>query len=75
MPDQTSVKSAGERIEDAMREIGTLLIAFAPLDAALTERREHVAVVPLAFPRPRRIVVHRSVGVGKEAQSCRVAYT
>ena len=49
MPDQTSVKSAGERIEDAMREIGTLLIAFAPLDAALTERREHVAVFLLLF--------------------------
>ena len=49
MPDQTSVKSAGERIGDAMREIGTLLIAFAPLDAALTERREHVAVFLLLF--------------------------
>jgi hypothetical protein len=49
MPDQTGVKSAGERIEDALREIGTLLIAFAPLDAALTERREHVAVFLLLF--------------------------
>jgi hypothetical protein len=49
MPDQTSVKSAGERIEDGMREIGTLLIAFAPLDAALTECREHVAVFLLLF--------------------------
>ena len=25
-------------VEDAMREVGTLLIAFAPLDAALAER-------------------------------------
>lgn len=49
MPDQTEVKSAGERIEDAMREIGTLLIAFAPLDAALSERREHVVVFLLLF--------------------------
>jgi hypothetical protein len=49
MPHQTSVKSAGERVEDAMREIGTLLIAFAPLDAALSERREHVAVFLLLF--------------------------
>ena len=49
MPDQASVKSAGERVEDAMREIGTLLIAFAPLDAALNERREHVAVFLLLF--------------------------
>ena len=49
MPDQTEMKTAGERVEDAMREIGTLLIAFAPLDAALSERREHVAVFLLLF--------------------------
>jgi len=42
MADRTQVKSAGERIEDAMREVGTLLIAFAPLDAALSERKEHI---------------------------------
>ena len=42
MADWTQVKSAGERIEDAMREVGTLLIAFAPLDAALSERKEHI---------------------------------
>jgi hypothetical protein len=69
------VKSAGERIEDAMREVGTLLIAFAPLDAALSERREHVAVFLLLFLRSWRVVVCRSLGVGKEAQSCPVAYT
>ena len=34
----TAVKTMQERLEDAMREVGTLLIAFAPLDAALTER-------------------------------------
>jgi hypothetical protein len=33
------VKTAQERLEDAMREVGTLLIAFAPLDAALAEQR------------------------------------
>jgi hypothetical protein len=32
------VKTVQERLEDAMREVGTLLIAFAPLDAALAER-------------------------------------
>ncbi len=28
------MKTLAERIEDAMREVGTLVIAFAPLDAA-----------------------------------------
>ena len=32
------MKTVQERVEDAMREVGTLLIAFAPLDAALAER-------------------------------------
>ena len=32
------MKTVQERLEDAMREVGTLLIAFAPLDAALAER-------------------------------------
>ena len=32
-----AVKTAQERVEDAMREVGTLLITFAPLDAALAE--------------------------------------
>ena len=32
------MKTAQERLEDAIREVGTLLIAFAPLDAALAER-------------------------------------
>lgn len=30
---------AYRRVEDAIREIGTLLVAFAPLDVALTEGR------------------------------------
>ena len=33
------MKTVQERVEDAMREVGTLLIAFAPLDAALAESR------------------------------------
>ena len=43
------MKSAGERIEDAMREVGTLLIAFAPLDAGLSERKEHIVGFLLLF--------------------------
>jgi hypothetical protein len=31
------MKAVQERLEDAMREVGTLLVAFAPLDAALAE--------------------------------------
>jgi hypothetical protein len=31
------MKGVQERLEDAMREVGTLLIAFAPLDAAIAE--------------------------------------
>ena len=34
-----TVKPVRERFGDAMREIGTLLITFAPLDAALNENR------------------------------------
>src|SRR6266536_6241889 len=34
-------RSAAERIEDAMREVGTLLIAFTPLDVALSDGRTH----------------------------------
>jgi hypothetical protein len=33
----SAVKTVQERVEDAMREVGTLLITFAPLDAALAE--------------------------------------
>lgn len=35
MPRTSETKSARERVEDAFREIGTLLMTFAPLDAAL----------------------------------------
>ena len=31
------MKTVQERVEDAMREVGTLLITFAPLDAALAQ--------------------------------------
>ena len=37
-PYDAAVKTVQERVEDAMREVGTLLITFAPLDAALAER-------------------------------------
>ena len=33
---EASIKSVAERIEEAMREIGVLLMAFTPLDAAFT---------------------------------------
>ena len=36
----SEVKSAAERIEDVLREIGVLLIAFAPLDVALNHHQE-----------------------------------
>jgi len=31
------VKTVAERVEDAMREVGTLVMAFAPLDATFAE--------------------------------------
>jgi len=37
MADRSELKTVPERLEDAMREIGTLLLALTPLDAALTE--------------------------------------
>lgn len=37
MSEGRGTKSIRERVEDAMREIGTLLIAFTPLDVSLTE--------------------------------------
>jgi hypothetical protein len=33
--DKSETKKVAERVEDAIREIGVLLIAFAPLDVAL----------------------------------------
>ena len=41
------MKTVQERLEDAMREVGTLLIAFAPLDAALAERSEKTGLLLL----------------------------
>jgi hypothetical protein len=49
MVDQSGGRSAAERIEDAMREIGTLLLAFAPLDAALSEGRLPASAFLLLF--------------------------
>ena len=43
------MKTVQERVEDAMREVGTLLITFAPLDAALTESRSVARVLLLFF--------------------------
>ncbi len=37
--DKSELKTIGERIEDAMREVGVLLIAFAPLDVALNHHQ------------------------------------
>jgi len=42
-------RGATERVEDAMREIGTLLIAFAPLDAALSPGPMPTAAFLLLF--------------------------
>ncbi len=36
MTSYSEVTSVQERVEDAMREVATLLFAFAPLDAVLT---------------------------------------
>jgi len=33
-------KTVRERIQDGMREVGTLLITFAPLDVALADRAQ-----------------------------------
>jgi len=49
MARRSGVRSIAERIEDAMREVGTLLIAFAPLDAALSEGRMPTAAFLLLF--------------------------
>ena len=38
-----------ERLEEAAREVGVLLFAFAPLDAALNETREFRGRVMLLF--------------------------
>jgi len=37
MEDQSHLKTWRERLEDAVREIGTLFLALAPLDASLSE--------------------------------------
>ena len=42
-------KTVRERVEDAMREVGTLLIAFAPLDAAFNAERPYIVVLLLFF--------------------------
>ncbi len=42
-------KTVRERVEDAMREVGTLLIAFAPLDAAFNAERSYIVALLLIF--------------------------
>ncbi len=41
------MKNVAERVEDAMREVGTLVIAFAPLDAAFAEGAERAGLLLL----------------------------
>ena len=53
------MKTALERVEDAMREVGTLLIAFAPLDAALSDNRTVI----------RLLLYFLAIGVGLFAGS------
>ena len=36
------MKNLSERIEDALREVGTLVIAFTPLDAAFSQTGNRV---------------------------------
>ena len=45
----TGGKTVRERIEDGMREVGTLLITFAPLDYALTHREPGTALPLLSM--------------------------
>ena len=42
---EQSTRSIRERVEDAMREVGTLLIAFTPLDVSLTENPHHTTLL------------------------------
>ena len=41
------MKTVVERVEDALREVGTLVIAFAPLDAAFAGGTDRVALLLL----------------------------
>ena len=45
----SGTKKVGERIEDAMREIGVLLLAFAPLDVALNRHERGALSFLLLF--------------------------
>jgi len=47
--ESSNCKSVRERIEDGMREVGTLLLAFAPLDAALGEGKQDHTLILLLF--------------------------
>lgn len=49
MANRSSTKTAIERIEDAIREIATLLIALAPLDAVLAADRSQAVIYGLIF--------------------------
>ena len=48
MPPKSAVPSIEERFNEILREIGVLLLAFAPLDAALgSERQDRWSLVLL----------------------------
>ena len=49
MSQSTGTPTPQERTEDVVREIGTLLLAFAPLDVALSEHAEGQLTVLLIF--------------------------
>jgi len=46
---RSRTKTVAERIEEAMREIGVLLIAFAPLDTAFAGARSAIGWALLFF--------------------------
>jgi hypothetical protein len=45
----STAKAVAERIEDAIREVGTLLVALAPLDMAFGADRAHALRYGLIF--------------------------
>ena len=47
MAQLSETKTLSQRLEDAAREIGTLLMAFAPLDAILTDAGRRGSVLLL----------------------------
>ena len=49
MSNRSEPRSVRERIEDGMREVGTLLLAFAPLDVGLNGASRDLTVPLLIF--------------------------